>query len=419
VNDSSRTPEEREQARLERERARRTRAGLADDTSVERLPRHEPATAPAHVAPPPPAPPTRPPDRRPNMSPGGAGYRTRRLALAAALVIVLLVVWFFFALFQPFKGDGEGSVPVNVPRGATVGEIGDLLADKDVVSSSFMFGVRARLSGRASEFQSGRFVFPRNTNYANAIDTLANEPNAKIVRLTVPEGRSRYEIAEQAANAGVNGDYMAASRDAAGFDPRHYGTPRDADSLEGFLFPATYELPAGADATQLVKQQLRAFKNNVAGVSFARARAKNLTVYDVLTIASLIEREVQSPAERRLVAAVIYNRLKQGIPLGIDATTRFETRNWSEPLTNAQLRSDSPYNTRTRRGLPPTPIGNPGLAAIEAAARPARVSYLYYVANPCKPGTHSFSSTYAEFQRDVQRYNDARARAGGKAPSGC
>ncbi len=339
--------------------------------------------------------------------------------LAVTALIVLLVVWLFFALFQPFKGDGEGSVPVNVPRGASVGEIGDLLADKDVVSNSFMFGLRARLSGRAADFQAGRFVFPRDTSYAKAIDTLANEPNAKIVRLTVPEGRSRYEIASQATSAGVDGDYMAASRSATGFDPGHYGAPRDVESLEGFLFPATYELSAGADASQLVKQQLHAFEANVDDVSFGYARSKNLTVYNVLTIASLIEREVQSPAERRLVAAVIYNRLKQGIPLGIDATTRFETRNWSEPLTNAQLRSDSPYNTRTRRGLPPTPIGNPGLAAIRAAARPARVSYLYYVANPCKPGTHSFSSTDAEFQRDVQRYNEAREQAGGKAPSGC
>ena len=142
-------------------------------------------------------------------------------------------------------------------------------------------------------------------------------------------------------------------------------------------------------------------------------------MFDVVTIASLIDREVSVARERRIVASVIYNRLKQGIPLGIDATTRFETRNWTEPLTNATLRDDTPYNTRTNQGLPPGPIGNPGLAAIEAAARPASTSYLFYVANPCKPGTHTFTRTNAEFEAAVQKYNRAREAAGGKQPTGC
>jgi uncharacterized YceG family protein len=149
------------------------------------------------------------------------------------------------------------------------------------------------------------------------------------------------------------------------------------------------------------------------------AKSKNLTVYDVLTIASLIEREVEVPRERKLVAAVIYNRLKAGIPLGIDATTRFETRNWTNAITNAQLQARTPYNTRLNKGLPPGPIGNPGIASIKAAANPASVKYLFYVANPCNPGTHSFSTTNAEFQQNVAKYNAARAKAGGKAPTGC
>jgi uncharacterized YceG family protein len=116
---------------------------------------------------------------------------------------------------------------------------------------------------------------------------------------------------------------------------------------------------------------------------------------------------------------VIYNRLSQGIPLGIDATIRFATGNWSEPLTQSELATGSPYNTRTNQGLPPGPIGNPGLASIEAAAHPAKTDYLYYVVKPGACGEHSFSSTDAEFQQDVELYNSERARRGGKSPTDC
>jgi peptidoglycan lytic transglycosylase G len=132
-----------------------------------------------------------------------------------------------------------------------------------------------------------------------------------------------------------------------------------------------------------------------------------------------VEREASVPKERRLVASVIYNRLREGIPLGIDATIRFATGNWTRPLTKSQLEIGSPYNTRKRAGLPPGPIGNPGLASIQAAANPARTKYLYYVVKPCGRGEHAFSRTYAQFQRDQARYNRERARQGGRSPTSC
>ena len=134
----------------------------------------------------------------------------------------------------------------------------------------------------------------------------------------------------------------------------------------------------------------------------------------MLIIASMVEREAQLDRERPLVAAVIYNRLKDGMTLGIDATIRYYENNWSRPLRVSELERPSAYNTRLNRGLPPTPIGNPGLASLKAAARPARTSYLFYVA---KPGAcHAFSSTDAQFERDVAAYNEAREKNGGKAP---
>jgi peptidoglycan lytic transglycosylase G len=211
---------------------------------------------------------------------------------------------------------------------------------------------------------------------------------------------------------------VAASARSRLLDPRRFGAPRGA-SLEGFLFPATYDLKRGARADMLVGKQLTAFRRVFGSVDLRRARAKNLTPYDVLSIASMVEREAQLARERALIAAVIYNRLHARMPLGIDASIRFATGNWTRPLTKAELATGSRYNTRSRPGLPPGPIGNPGLASITAAAHPARVRYLYYVVRPGSCGAHSFSSSAAAFQRDQRRYQAARAERGGRSPTTC
>ncbi len=234
--------------------------------------------------------------------------------------------------------------------------------------------------------------------------------------LTLPEGYDREQIAAIAADAGLRGDYMKASQGFRGFNPGRYGA-QSPESLEGFLFPATYELPRRPTADDLVSRQLDAFQQNVAGVNMGYARSKNLTTYDVLIIASMIEREVQVPRERKLVAAVIYNRLHAGMPLQIDATIRFATGNFTKPISPSELETDSPYNTYANAGLPPGPIGNPGLASIEAAAKPARVSYLYYVVKPNTCGEHTFATTLAEFNRAKAAYDEARQANGGNAPT--
>jgi uncharacterized YceG family protein len=165
-----------------------------------------------------------------------------------------------------------------------------------------------------------------------------------------------------------------------------------------------------------VEQQLSAFRQRFEQVDLRYARSKNLTPYDVLIIASLVEREAVLPKERRPIASVIYNRLKQGMPLGIDATVRYVTGNWTKPLRRSELANPSPYNTRLNAGLPPGPIGSPGIDSIRAAARPARTGYLFFVVKPGGDGAHAFARTEAEHQRNVERYNSARERLGGRSP---
>jgi hypothetical protein len=236
--------------------------------------------------------------------------------------------------------------------------------------------------------------------------------------LTIPEGYDRSQTAALAREAGIEGSYVKASRSAPrGFNLAEFGAG-GADSMEGFLFPATYELFRTDTARDLVRKQLDAFEQNMAGIDMSYARSRNLTRYDVVKIASMIEREVSVAEERPLVAAVVYNRLAADMPLQIDATIRFEDQNYDEPLLASRLDEDTPYNTYTNPGLPPGPIGNPGLASLEAAAKPARVDYLYYVV---KPGTcgHVFAETEEEFFDAQAEYDAAREAAGGQSPTEC
>jgi UPF0755 protein len=240
----------------------------------------------------------------------------------------------------------------------------------------------------------------------------------RTITLTIPEGYSRAQTAEVAKQEGLRGSYEKASIRSSYLDPAKYGG-KGAKNLEGFLFPDTFDLQAHSAASSLVQLQLEDFKRRIAGVKMSYARSKNLTTYDVLTIASMIEREAGVASQRKLVAAVIYNRLHDGMPLGIDATTRFATGNYTRPLTESELAVDSPYNTRTHTGLPPGPINSPGLASIEAAAHPAKVDYLYYVVEPGACNKLAFASTEAEFNADVESYNSAREAAGGNSPDSC
>jgi len=244
-----------------------------------------------------------------------------------------------------------------------------------------------------------------------------------IVKVVIPEGKTRLQIAQIAAAAGLRGSYRAASRRSPRLDPAHYGAPPGTDVLEGFLFPATYDMDSGASVSRLVEEQLLAFEERFGASEIASARSLHVTPYQLLTVASMVEREALIAHDRPLIAAVIYNRLREGMPLGIDATIYYAVElatgiaTYTHELTTAQLHIESPYNTRTHTGLPPTPISNPGTASIEAAAHPAHVPFLYYVAGADGCGEQVFSTTFAQFERDAAAYQAAVARNGGRPPT--
>ena len=344
---------------------------------------------------------------------GRAPHARRRFAALLAILLLAGAIYLLFATFQPFHGEGTGSVAVTVPAGADAAKIGDLLAQKGVVDSATFFQINATVTGRRGKLRPGNYRLLQGMSYGAAIDALEKGPKVKVVKtidVNVPEGLSIREAAPRVDKGPLKGSYLKAARSARTLSAVHrLGAPRRVKTAEGFLFPATYTLVDGAPARNLVDRQLAAFKDNMAKLDLSYAKKKNLTRYDVLIIASMVEREAQLDAERPLVAAVIYNRLKDGMTLGIDATIRYYENNWARPLRVSELERDSPYNTRLNRGLPPTPIGNPGLASIKAAANPARgKDYLFYVRKPGDSGEHAFSSTDAQFQADVAKYQQSR-----------
>jgi UPF0755 protein len=236
--------------------------------------------------------------------------------------------------------------------------------------------------------------------------TTAVVPKPVILRVVFPEGFSRKEMVRRVAEVRqiaktkrkvtpkLSGNAYAAASTAATVPPAFR---KQARGIEGFLFPATYEFTPKTTAKKLVADQIAHFNDNWAKVDLGFAKTKNLTPYDVLIIASMVEKETIAPDERPKVAAVIYNRLKAGMPLGIDATIRYGLDvPGTESLRVSQLESDNPYNTRNRTGLPPTPIANPGLASMQAAAHPAKVDYLFFVRKPDKVH-HFFTASESEF----------------------
>jgi UPF0755 protein len=358
---------------------------------------------------------------------GGGGRGGRRGILGAlarhpfrivAGVVAIVLVWFLWSLFQPFHGDGSGKVAVTVPKGSSVSEVGDLLEKRGVISDSTFFQIRVTLQGKRSDLYAGHFTLAHDMSYGSAIDALSTAPVKRVTTVTIPEGYSRPQAAELVEEDGVPGSYTKKTIRSKYLDPAEYGG-KNAKNLEGFLFPDTFELKPKAPVADLVQLQLLDFKKKIKGVDMKYANSKNLTIYDVLTIASMVEREAGVAKQRGDVASVIYNRLHEGMPLGIDATTRFATGNYSKPLTESELAVDSPYNTRTNSGLPPGPINSPGLAAINAAAHPPKTQFLFYVNKPNTCGELAFSKNEAEWEADVAAYNKAREANGGNEPTSC
>jgi peptidoglycan lytic transglycosylase G len=332
--------------------------------------------------------------------------RPRRRALLALLLAFLILLGGMIgvgAYYSYCKGatGAQRAVSLTIPPGTSGETVLSMLHDRDVVRCGGVIGrILLRATGEADNIRAGTYVLTTNMTIGDAIHVLATPPTpVPTVRLTIPEGYRLTQIADRVhqelgiPTAGFLRSAQAGTWSLAPYLPAGHGT-------EGFLFPQTYDfVKHGTTADDVIKRLLGEFSTATQALPWTNAGSLGLTDYQVVVVASMIEREARVPGDRPKIAAVIYNRLARGMPLGIDATVAYIDPNPANGLTASDFLIDSPYNTRLHAGLPPTPIASPGIPSLRAALQPAHVPYLYYVLCGAD-GHHRFSSTYAQFLRD-------------------
>lgn len=324
-----------------------------------------------------------------------------RILFALILILFLLTYSLLFSL--PWAS--SELVEVVIKPGYTIKQVGDELAEKGVVRNAWFFEFVALWEGKDRDIGSGKFKLKTNMGYREALQKLIVDKKRDIFRVVIPEGFNIDQIADRLENETPfsGADFAALAYNFAENSGYWFLKERPSASLEGYLFPKTYTFRRGAQTEDIVKAMLNQFGEEVTQVDLGKMKKIGLNLHQVLTVASMIEKEVRLDQERPIVAAVIYNRLKKKMPLQIDATVRYALGDWERSLSNSDKNIRSPYNTYLVEGLPPGPICNPGLSSIKAALHPAKVDYLYYVLIDAKTGQHAFTQSYEEFLKAKQR----------------
>jgi len=322
--------------------------------------------------------------------------------LIAFLLLLLMVGagYLYLSLYRPYQGFPDGGVYVDIPHGASQRTIARLLGENGVVRSRLAFEALCRQRKRRT-MEAGEYFFNHPATAFEVYDAIANG-RVYVREFVVPEGFTMFDIADLAASEGFlsREEFLGAARDASPIRDFAPGAP----SLEGFLFPATYEFPRHMTGKDMTGAMVKKFRQEWASLQLADPSVQN-RARDIVTLASLVERETPRPEERPHVAGVFTNRLRVGQPLQCDPTVTYALTlagAYSGKLAGADLRFPSPYNTYRNKGLPPGPIANPGEAALRAALDPPPTGDIYFVANT--EGGHFFSKTLKEHNRNVARY---------------
>jgi UPF0755 protein len=304
---------------------------------------------------------------------------------------------------SPTPAVQAGPLVVDIPAHESVLGIATRLAEAEVVPSRVAFLAATAGRGRIRDLKAGEYEIPRGATTLDIIDLLASG-RVRQHAVLHPEGATIAELARllESQRLGRAEDILRAASD----EELRRTLDITGPSLEGYLFPDTYRLVRGLSAEEILKRMVQRMRSKLTSDLLERARARGLDVHQLLTLASIIEREAVDPEEQRLISAVFWNRLRLDMPLQADPTVQYAVARERRALTRADLTTDHPYNTYTRRGLPPGPIASPGLGALQAAVDPAPVSYLYFVARDDR--RHTFSTSVAEHNRAVLRYRLAR-----------
>jgi UPF0755 protein len=313
-------------------------------------------------------------------------------------ILGLGAAWFVWNWAQGPETAGGEPVEVTIPEGSSATQIADTLEQSRVVDNALAFRIYMRINNINADLRAGDYQLETAQPFDDLIATLRKGPPAEFVRLTIPEG---LNVEQTAARVGEQTHIPAADFLAAAVPEtaRPSILPPNAATLEGFFYPTTYFVEEKETAQSLVARMVEEFHKQTEDDNLGAANEFGRTPYEILIIASLIEEEAKSADEREKISAVIHNRLRQNIPLGIDATIQYAVRKYEgQPLTVSDLNIDSPFNSRTRAGLPPNPIASPRQSSIQAALNPSDDDFIYYVlSGDCVH--HVFTADYNEFLR--------------------
>lgn len=308
-------------------------------------------------------------------------------------------------LLSRFTGQSAAAgepIGVTIPEGASTSQIADILEEEGVVGSALLFRVQAVTSGRASSLKPGDYQLTGGMSTREVVEALSTGVSTYVGDITIPEGLTVEQIAERLAE---QGPWEADEVQAALDDPSLTSEYRpEGKPLEGLLFPSTYAIDSETDPVGLLRRMLDQTAVVMDEQDLARAEELGMSPYEVLVVASIIEREARLQDEQGKVSRVIQNRLAADIPLQVDATVQYALGQPKEKLFEGDLEIDSPYNSYRNKGLPPTPIAAPGESAIQAALNPEDGPWLYYVL-VSEDGAHAFTDDYDEF---VNRKNQAK-----------
>ncbi|MCZ6629319.1 MAG: endolytic transglycosylase MltG [SAR324 cluster bacterium] len=294
-------------------------------------------------------------------------------------------------------------VTIEVKRGESLTSLAQRLHREGVLQNPGFLRVLAILRGDTGRIKAGEYVLTGSESPSELLDFLVSG-KAKFISLTVPEGFSVKDVARRIERIELgNGERLIAlARDPEFIASLHLPFELKIPTLEGMLFPETYYIHRGVDSARLLTVMVKEYKRRAQAFLEQNAHRVNLSPYQVLILASIIEKETGLDSERNRISAVFHNRLKARMLLGSDPTVIYGIENFDGNLTRSHLRTASPYNTYKKRGLPPTPIANPGWASLKAAVMPARVDYLYFVGKG--DGSHYFSSDLKTHNRAVWKY---------------
>lgn len=326
------------------------------------------------------------------------------LLLAALFVLGYLAVF----LWTPYRGHSSVA-EIEVRRGHTFEAVARELGEKGVVSDPRLLVLWARLRGLDTQVHRGVYRFEEPVSPRSVLDVLVRGRTV-FHKVTVPEGFTVRQIGGLLQRTGL----ATAARFAEAVSDPALLASLEVDGMEGYLFPTTYHFRARATEQEMVKTMFAQFTDMVTPDMLGRARELGLDRHELVTLASIIEKEASDPGELPLVSAVFHNRLRRGMRLQSDPTVIYGLDDFNGNLTAKHLRTPGPYNTYTIKGLPPGPIANPGLAAMQAALSPADVDYLYFVSR--NDGSHHFSKNLREHNAAVRKYQKNRAARARKKP---